>query len=139
MPAKKLTQCSWKTASRDSQASQLPQQPAKRMASCYCISSLSARQVLGYTGQSLFRKLVTMVRLLLWVILIAVAVYFFKRMGKQRPAPRQSAPPPEAVAAPMVRCAHCGVHLPRDRALNLQQEWYCSQAHLEQGPGSRDR
>jgi uncharacterized protein len=79
-----------------------------------------------------------MVRLLLWVILIAVAVYFFKRMGK-RPAQRQSAPPPEAVAAPMVRCAHCGVHLPRDRALSLQQEWYCTQAHLEQGPGSRDR
>lgn len=83
-----------------------------------------------------------MVRLLLWVALIAAAVYFFKRMGK-RPAPRTRAQPPEGVAAPMVRCAHCGVHLPRDRALSLQlnqeKQWYCSQAHLEQGPGSRDR
>jgi uncharacterized protein len=79
-----------------------------------------------------------MVRLLLWVILIAAAVYFFKRMGKS-PASRKGAPPPEAVAAPMVRCARCGVHLPRDRALSLQQEWYCSQTHLDQGPSSRDR
>ncbi|WP_397451335.1 PP0621 family protein [Pseudomonas sp. NA-150] len=79
-----------------------------------------------------------MVRLLLWVALIAAAVYFFKRMGK-KPEPRKGAQPPEAVAAPMVRCAHCGVHLPRDRALSLQQQWYCTQAHLEQGPGSRDR
>ncbi|MEB0042442.1 MULTISPECIES: PP0621 family protein [unclassified Pseudomonas] len=79
-----------------------------------------------------------MVRLLLWVILIAVAVYYFKRLGK-RSAPRKSAPPPEGVAAPMVKCDHCGVHLPRDRALNQQDHWYCSQAHLEQGPGSRAR
>jgi len=78
-----------------------------------------------------------MVRLLLWVVLIAAAVYFFKRLGK-RPVPRKPAQPPESVAAPMVRCAHCGVHLPRDRALNLDQQWYCSQAHLQQGPGSRD-
>jgi uncharacterized protein len=79
-----------------------------------------------------------MVRLLLWVILIAVAVYFFKRMGK-RPAPRKSSPQPEGVAAPMVRCEHCGVHVPRDRALSQQQQWYCSQAHLEQGPAARER
>jgi uncharacterized protein len=39
----------------------------------------------------------------------------------------------------MVRCARCGVHLPRDRALGNQQLWYCSQAHLEQGPGASGR
>ncbi|MDY7561908.1 PP0621 family protein [Pseudomonas sp. 10B1] len=79
-----------------------------------------------------------MVRLLLWVILIAVAVYYFKRLGKHSAA-RKSPAPPEGVAAPMVRCDHCGVHLPRDRALSQQNQWYCSQAHLEQGQGSRDR
>lgn len=79
-----------------------------------------------------------MVRLLLWVVLIGAAVYFFKRMGK-RPAPSRQAEPPEIAAAPMVRCAQCGVHLPRDRALSQGQEWYCSQTHLEQGPGSSAR
>jgi uncharacterized protein len=37
----------------------------------------------------------------------------------------------------MVRCAHCGVHLPNDRALQQGNEWYCSQAHLQQGPGRK--
>jgi uncharacterized protein len=39
----------------------------------------------------------------------------------------------------MVRCAHCGVHLPQDRALSSRQEWYCTQAHLEQGPKAIQR
>ncbi|WP_236182040.1 MULTISPECIES: PP0621 family protein [Pseudomonas] len=77
-----------------------------------------------------------MLRLLFWIALIAAAVWLWRKFK----APAASARSPrEQDAAPMVRCAHCGVHLPRDRALNLQQQWYCSQAHLEQGPGSSDR
>ncbi|MCX4217873.1 MULTISPECIES: PP0621 family protein [Pseudomonas] len=77
-----------------------------------------------------------MLRLLFWIALIAAAVWLWRKFN----APASSARSPrEQDAAPMVRCAHCGVHLPRDRALNLQQQWYCSQAHLEQGPGSSDR
>ncbi|QJP97628.1 MULTISPECIES: PP0621 family protein [Pseudomonas] len=77
-----------------------------------------------------------MLRLLFWIALIAAAVWLWRKL-KAPAAPTQS--PREKDAAPMVRCAHCGVHLPRDRALSLQQQWYCSQAHLEQGPGSSDR
>ncbi|MHA3738174.1 PP0621 family protein [Pseudomonas sp. Eth.TT006] len=77
-----------------------------------------------------------MLRLLFWIALIFAAVWLWRKFK----APASSAQAPrEQNAAPMVRCAHCGVHLPRDRALNLQQQWYCSQAHLEQGPGSSDR
>ncbi|CAI8698909.1 MYND finger [Pseudomonas sp. IT-P12] len=77
-----------------------------------------------------------MLRLLFWIALIAAAVWFWRKFKGSSSAPR---PPAEPQAAPMVRCAHCGLHLPRDRALNLQQQWYCSQAHLEQGPGPSDR
>lgn len=77
-----------------------------------------------------------MLRLLFWIALIAVAVWFWRKFKAQPSLPKSSA---ELEAAPMVRCAHCGVHLPRDRALSLQQQWYCSQAHLEQGPSTRDR
>jgi uncharacterized protein len=38
-----------------------------------------------------------------------------------------------------VRCAHCGVHVPQSQALSQDQRWYCSQAHLEQGPHAGDR
>ncbi|MGO4004573.1 MULTISPECIES: PP0621 family protein [Pseudomonas] len=77
-----------------------------------------------------------MLRLLFWIALIAAAVWFWRKF--KRPANTHSHTPGEQSAAPMVRCAHCGVHLPRDRALSLQQQWYCSQAHLEQGPGTRN-
>lgn len=77
-----------------------------------------------------------MLRLLFWIALIAAAIWFWRKFKGASSAPHA---PREQDAPPMVRCAHCGVHLPRDRALALEQQWYCSQAHLEQGPGSRDR
>ncbi|MBJ2240065.1 envelope stress response protein PspG [Pseudomonas sp. MF6772] len=77
-----------------------------------------------------------MVRLLFWIALIAAAVWFWRKF--KRPASTQQQPG-EQGAAPMVRCAHCGVHLPQDRALSQRQDWYCTQAHLEQGPKSIER
>jgi len=77
-----------------------------------------------------------MLRLLFWIALIAAAVWFWRKLKGQVSTPK---PPAEREAAPMVRCAHCGVHLPRDRALSHDQQWYCSQAHLEQDKGSRGR
>ncbi|QXH94142.1 PP0621 family protein [Pseudomonas ogarae] len=77
-----------------------------------------------------------MLRLLFWIALIAAAVWFWRKFKSTSSA---SHAPREQDAPPMVRCAHCGVHLPRDRALALEQQWYCSQAHLEQGPGTRER
>ena len=78
-----------------------------------------------------------MLRLLFWIALIVAASMVLAQVqGARLPPPRS---PGEREAAPMVRCAHCGVHLPRDRALSLQQQWYCSQAHLEQDKGSSGR
>ncbi|MEN1836185.1 PP0621 family protein [Pseudomonas lijiangensis] len=79
-----------------------------------------------------------MIRIIMWVALIAAAVWFVKRLLNP-PAPKKRADPPETAASPMVRCAHCGVHLPRDRALSLEQQWYCSEAHRLEGPATRDR
>ncbi|MDH0646171.1 PP0621 family protein [Pseudomonas sp. GD03858] len=75
-----------------------------------------------------------MVRLLFWIALIAAAFWLWRKFkaSQQSPAePRLQDP------LKMVRCAHCGVHLPNDRALQRGQEWYCSQQHLEQGPGQQ--
>jgi uncharacterized protein len=72
-------------------------------------------------------------RLLLWIAIIFAIVWAWRRLTRPRQAPRETG------AQPMVRCAHCGVHIPRDHALSQAQDWYCSQAHLEQGPASRER
>ncbi|MBP1127688.1 MULTISPECIES: PP0621 family protein [Pseudomonas] len=77
-----------------------------------------------------------MVRLLFWIAVIAAAVWLWRTF--KSPAARQQRPG-ESGAALMVRCAHCGVHLPQDRAISSHQDWYCTQAHLEQGPKSIQR
>lgn len=73
-----------------------------------------------------------MVRLLFWIALIAAAFWLWRKF-KISQETRQD----NALNDPlkMVRCAHCGLHLPADRALRLGSQSYCSQAHLEQGPG----
>jgi uncharacterized protein len=38
----------------------------------------------------------------------------------------------------MVSCAHCGVHLPREDALQHDGRSYCSQAHQIAGPAGRE-
>lgn len=67
-------------------------------------------------------------RLLLYIFLIAAAVWLWRRLTSK---PKKTSRT-EQTALPMVRCAHCGVHLPRDQALPHREHWYCSQAHLEQ-------
>ena len=78
-----------------------------------------------------------------YLVLFAVLAlaYALWRQQRRTPPPVQQSRPPSAPAAPqdMVACAHCGVHLPQDRALSSRQEWYCTQAHLEQGPKSIQR
>lgn len=31
----------------------------------------------------------------------------------------------------MVRCEHCGVHVPRSEARQQDQKWFCSSQHLQ--------
>jgi uncharacterized protein len=90
------------------------------------------------------------VRLLLWLLIGLAVVWLIK--GLRRPADpsnraaseaerRPPAPPPVAPAAVqlMVRCAHCGVHLPDRDALAVRDHAYCSVAHRDAGPRAADR
>ena len=72
-----------------------------------------------------------MLRLLFWIALIATAYWLWRRF--QQPTSRaETAAEPEAT--PMVRCAHCGVHLPRGDAVPEGAHMYCSTAHRDRGP-----
>jgi uncharacterized protein len=31
----------------------------------------------------------------------------------------------------MVRCAHCGLHIPENEAVTMQGRYYCSKEHLK--------
>ena len=69
-----------------------------------------------------------MVRLLFWIALIAAAFWLWRKFKVS-----QQSHPEAKLDAPlkMVRCAHCGVHVPQARALadGEGQRWYCSAEH----------
>lgn len=75
---------------------------------------------------------------LLFFVFLAAVIYFawrWLRLSQSRPpasgATRDPAAPP---AEPMVRCAHCGVHLPRGDALPRGERYYCSEEHRQAAP-----
>jgi uncharacterized protein len=73
----------------------------------------------------------------LLVLAVVMLILWLARAGR-RSSPRRggkpSAPGP-APAEDMVRCAHCGVHLPRHDALvGAASALYCSAAHRVAGP-----
>jgi uncharacterized protein len=67
-------------------------------------------------------------RLLFWIVLIVAAFWLWRRLTSKPTTTRK----PQETTVMTVRCAQCGVHLPREQALQSQERWYCSQAHLEQ-------
>ena len=71
-------------------------------------------------------------RLLFIAALIAGAYWLWRRWQNPKNKPSATLEP-----SPMVRCAHCRTHLPKDQAVFDQQQWYCSQAHRLLGPKAR--
>lgn len=67
-----------------------------------------------------------MSRLLLLVVIAAV-VYLLVRSYRRK----SGAPEKDTVAEDMVRCAHCGVHLPRGESIQSGGKFYCSTEHRD--------
>jgi len=64
-------------------------------------------------------------KLLLFALVIAVLWWIMRGSGKSsEPGSSQSA------VEDMVRCAHCGVHLPRSESYASNNEFFCSEEHL---------
>ncbi|MEO5696589.1 MAG: PP0621 family protein [Burkholderiaceae bacterium] len=66
----------------------------------------------------------------LLILLVVLAVVWMLRGGLRRRMP----PPPDGGARPqdprpMLTCAHCGIHLPRDEALPGRGGVFCDAAH----------
>lgn len=64
---------------------------------------------------------------LLFLLAVIVAVYLLLRsMRAQTPRHKHDAP---ASSEEMVRCAQCGVHLPKSESILAGGSFYCSDAH----------
>jgi uncharacterized protein len=62
---------------------------------------------------------------LLFLLAVVVAVYLLLRSFR-RQTPKQDA---SASAEEMVRCAQCGVHLPKSESIRAGDTYFCSEAH----------
>jgi uncharacterized protein len=66
----------------------------------------------------------------LLVVAVIVLVGWLLFGSRRRRSTSRELPAPEG----MLRCAHCGVHLPASEALQLGKDAYCSTAHRDAGP-----
>jgi uncharacterized protein len=65
---------------------------------------------------------------LIWLLIILVAIWVFKRSRRSsNPAADKATPP--TMPSNMVSCAHCGLHLPQDEAVTGERGLYCSTEH----------
>jgi uncharacterized protein len=73
-----------------------------------------------------------MVRLIVLALLVVIAVWLIRRALARggREADRAAAGAPHE----LVRCAHCGIHLPRAEARAAGATLYCSDEHARLGP-----
>jgi uncharacterized protein len=75
-------------------------------------------------------------RMLIWLLLVGLVWWTWRTRNRPPAQPKRSAAPPPTAALRMVRCAHCGVHLPaQDSVEDAQGQVYCSSAHRALGAG----
>lgn len=67
-------------------------------------------------------------KLIFLLLLIVIAWAVVKHVVKSRSSSGQQKQPP--APEDMVRCSHCGVHLPRSESLTSDGRFFCSEDHL---------
>jgi len=67
-------------------------------------------------------------RILVLLILIAIAILVFRRLKRSSSQPQVRN---KASTGRMVQCATCGLYLPEQEALSHQGKYYCSQSHRD--------
>lgn len=67
----------------------------------------------------------------LLLLALLVAVFWYLGAGRRARSRAAARPSRASKAVEMVRCAHCGLHLPRGEALTVRSGVFCDAAHRE--------
>jgi len=72
---------------------------------------------------------------LLVFFVVAVAIWLWRRNRQEEmnEPPRRPPTPPAGTPQAMLRCAHCGLHLPAADAIQGPDGVYCCAAHRQAG------
>ena len=74
-------------------------------------------------------------RFIVHIVLVVLAVWLIRRALRSTGKTDIEKKPP--VEGDLVRCANCGVHLPRAEARVSAEKPYCSDEHARLGPGGQ--
>lgn len=79
-------------------------------------------------------------KIVFWIVVIIAGLFVARLLARQATKQNQPRVPPMApsknkAATPeaMVRCAHCGIHMPRSEALLLNGKTWCTKEHAKLG------
>lgn len=74
---------------------------------------------------------------IVFFVLLALAIYLVWRLLQKK-----HLPPPESDSSvarlPMVSCATCGLHVPREEALIQNERYFCCEEHRRAMPPTRE-
>jgi uncharacterized protein len=68
-------------------------------------------------------------KILIFLVAVVLLLWLLRKTSNRRPPPPPAPRDPAAAAQPMLACAQCGVHLPRDEALPGRGGVFCGEAH----------
>jgi len=68
-------------------------------------------------------------KILLFVIAVVVLLWLLRGTASRRRNAGTAKSPPPTAPQPVIACAYCGVHLPRDEALPGRGGVFCGEAH----------
>jgi uncharacterized protein len=77
---------------------------------------------------------------LIRLIILGLIFWLLYRMIHRllnKPKPQQPVKYKKTSGTDMVRCAHCGIHIPQSEALQRDGLDYCSKAHRDAGPNDQ--
>lgn len=75
-------------------------------------------------------------RLLIFALAVFCLVWLLKRaLGERAEDDVRRTSPSSGQAGDLVRCAHCGLYLPRSEAHSAGGRLYCGAEHARLGPG----
>jgi uncharacterized protein len=67
-------------------------------------------------------------KILIFLVAVVLLLWLLRKASTRRPPPPEPRDP-ATMPQPMLACAHCGVHLPRDEALPGRGGVFCGEAH----------
>jgi len=79
------------------------------------------------------RASMNLIRLIIFGLIFWLLYRTVQRLLNKPPSP-QSQQPRKVTSTDMVRCAHCGIHIPKSEALQRDGRNYCSEEHRDAGP-----